>query len=517
MRNIDTEAIQTLGIPGSLLMENAGRAVADHAESMLSAHTDGVIILCGPGNNGGDGLVAARFLHQRGYSVIAYLFSPPAKLRGDAAHSFERARDAGVMVHEVGSATDLERLHHSVVGSDLLIDALLGTGSKGAPRGMVGEAVTALSDVEIAVLSVDIPTGLDSDTGQIAGNALQAQTTVTMGLPKVGMYFPPGCQRVGKLVVVDIGFPKELLLSPPGGVEVTEQSDLTALVPTLPSTVHKGDCGKVVIVAGSTGMTGAAALACSAALRVGAGLVYLAIPESLNTIVEVLLPEVISIPLPEDDGAHCPSGLSRIKTYIETAQALLIGPGIGRSQSTGELVRQILESWNGPTVLDADGLYHVTRKMTFHPRLLLTPHFGEMARLREKKVADLMADRLAHVRAEAVQRKAAVLLKGMPTVIASQDTRVAINLTGNAGLATGGSGDVLAGIVTGIVAQGAEIFPSAQAGAFIHGLAADHVAQSMPHAAILPSDLLRSLPEALRMVGCGDRSEPIPWWRQNEA
>jgi NAD(P)H-hydrate epimerase len=401
-------------------------------------------------------------------------------------------------------------------GTELVIDALLGTGSRGAPRGAIGEAVTALSSTGIPVLSVDIPSGLDGDTGQIPGTCVEAQTTVTMGLAKTGMYFPPGCHTVGRLVVADIGFPKGLLLSPPGGVEIMETSDLPAVLPTIPSTAHKGDCGRALVVAGSIGMTGAAALACNAALRVGAGLVYLAIPDSLNTIVETLLPEVITIPLPESDGSHCIDGFSRIRQCLEAADVLLLGPGIGRSPATTDLVHQLLGSWYGPTVLDADGLYHVSPQMTFHPRLLLTPHFGEMARLTGKDVAHLLGDRLSGAKAEALKRDASLLLKGMPTVIVSQAMRAAINITGNAGLATGGSGDVLAGIVTGLMAQSAETFPAAQAAAFLHGLAADRLAESMPHAAILPSDLLDILPETLRIAGYGDRSSPAPWWRRDK-
>lgn len=517
MRDIDTHAIDTLGIPGSLLMENAGRAVADEAEVMLCQREGSIAIPCGPGNNGGDGLVAARFLLQRGFSVVAYLFGAASELRGDAAQNFERACGVGVPVHEVRSEGDIKQLVRSLDGVQLIIDALLGTGSHGAPRGLLGEAVTVLSHAGVPILSVDLPTGLDSDTGQIPGPCIQAHTTVTMGLPKTGMYFPPGCHTVGRLVVANIGFPKELLLSPSGGVAVLETSDLPVILPAVPSTAHKGNCGRAVVVAGSIGMTGAAALACGATLRLGAGLVYLAIPESLNTIAETLLPEVITIPLPENGGAHCINGLSGIKKCLEAAEVLLLGPGIGRSQTTGDLVHQLLESWHGPTVLDADGLYHVSSEMTFHPRLLLTPHFGEMARLTGKEVTELMEDRLSEAKAEAVRRDASLLLKGMPTVIVSHDTRAAINITGNAGLATGGSGDVLAGIVTGLMAQSAEIFAAAQAAAFLHGLAADRLAESMPHAAILPSDLLDILPETLRIAGYGDRSRPVPWWRRDEA
>lgn len=514
MRAIDQQAIGG-GIPGLWLMERAGTAVSEAVVSLAASHPGRVVVLCGPGNNGGDGLVAARLLRGLGHDVSAVLVGS-GRLSGDAGTNLQKAREAGVPVVDVAATGDIAAVDALVESSGIVVDALLGTGSSGPPRGHMGDVVRMLASRDVPVVAADIPTGVDSDTGQAPGPAVRARTTVTMGLVKTGMLFHPGCALVGRLVVADIGFPADLVSPPERGVEILEPGDLAWFLPPVSSTAHKGDCGRIVVVAGSTGMTGAAALCCQAALRAGAGLVHLAIPEHLNSVVEVMLPETITIPLPERDGQHCEAGVEALCRHLESADVLVLGPGLGRGPGPAEMVAALLDSWRGPLVLDADGLFHVGPERGFSGPTVLTPHLGEMARLAGEDARDIAANRLRCTQREATGRNAVVLLKGVPTVVADPSGRSGVNLTGNAGLATGGSGDVLAGVIAGLLAQGAAAYPAAMGGAFLHGIAADCAAAEMPHASILPTDLLRFLPKALRRAGFGDRSEPRPWWKPSE-
>ena len=512
MRSIDDRAI-AMGIPSLRLMENAGAAVAQAASAVADPARQ-IIVLCGPGNNGGDGFVAARILRESDHGVKAVLIGSTSRLSGDSGHSLRAAQKAHVSFEEITTEAGLVALASEIAESGLVVDALLGTGSHGPPKGMVGKVVHALDSISAPILAVDVPTGVDADTGQTDGPAIHADTTVTMGLPKIGMLFHPGCALVGKLIVADIGFPHDLVAPPEYGVEILESGDLATLLPKIPSTAHKGDCGKVLVIAGSTGMTGAAALCCQGALRAGAGLVYLAIPEHLNAILETMLPETITIPVAEHDGQHCAAGFERIRERFGGVDMVVLGPGLGRGTGPAELVASVLQSWRGPMVVDADALFHLSERTILSEHVVLTPHPGEMAHLTGETVATVRANCLRSGQREAARRNAVLLLKGAPTVVADASGRCAVNLTGNAGLATGGSGDVLAGIIAGFMAQGADGYRAAQAGAFVHGLSADLAAEEMPHASIIPSDLIRLLPKALGVAGFGDRAVPAPWWKR---
>jgi NAD(P)H-hydrate epimerase len=373
--------------------------------------------------------------------------------------------------------------------------------------------VATLEDIPAPILAADLPTGMDSDTGQAEGPVVCAHTTVTLGMPKVGMLFHPGCVLVGDVVVADIGLPRELAAPPERGVELLETGDLATFLPAIPSTAHKGDCGRILVIAGSTGMSGAAALCCQAALRTGAGLVYLAIPEHLNAVLETMLPEVITLPLPQHDGQHCELGFAQLSPRLEGFDAVVIGPGLGRGSGPTGLLATFLSSWRGPTVLDADALFHVHAEALFSEKVVLTPHLGEMSRLTGEAAPSIRLDLLGSARREAARRRAVVVLKGVPTVVAAPEGQTGVNLTGNAGLATGGSGDVLAGMIAGFMGQGAAAYRAALAGAYAHGLAADLAAAEMPHASIVPTDLIGAIPKALGVAGFGDRSEPSPWWK----
>ncbi len=510
MRAIDSAAIAR-GIPSLDLMERAGTAVAEVALGLGEAGP--IVVLCGPGNNGGDGLVAARVLRDRGRDVEAILLALPDKLSPDTAVNHRRALEAGVPIEVVADEVGLDLLASRLARAGLVVDALLGTGSRGAPRGLIGAVVRLISSARV-VLAVDLPTGLDSDTGQAPGPVVRAHATVTMGLPKLGMLVHPGCVLVGELTVADIGFPSDLVCPPAKGVMILERGDVATFLPRIPSTAHKGECGKVLVVAGSVGMTGAAALCCEAALRTGAGLVYLAIPSTLNPILESLLPETITVPLPCVDDQHCAAGFEALRRRLEGVDVVVVGPGLGRGPGPGEMVRRVMDEWRGPLVVDADGLFHLSREATLRENVILTPHMGEMERLTGAGALAIRADLFTAARTESARRKAVLLLKGVPTIVASPSGDCGVNLTGNAGLAKGGSGDVLAGVIAGLLGQGAEPFRAALAAAFIHGLAADRAVEGLPHAAVLPRDLVRLLPDALAAAGYGDRGEPVPWWKR---
>lgn len=511
MRSIDQAAL-SYGISSLSLMERAGAAVARRVSAMAMPW-EGVVILCGTGNNGGDGAVAARLLASRGFRPVMVIVGDAGKASPDAGVNFRRALEAGVRAVQVSGEGDLAQVEALLQSSDVVVDALLGTGARGAPRGLVASVVSLVAQAGRPVVSVDIPTGMDSDTGQAPGPVVRATVTVTMGLLKVGMLFHPGCTLVGEVEVADLGFPPPLTTSPAGGVQILDPGDLAWFLPSVPSTAHKGTCGKVVVVGGSPGMTGAVALCCRAALRTGAGLVYAAIPRSLNVILETMLPEVITLPLPEEDGFHGQRGLEALACFLGQVDVVVVGPGLGRRDGPCQMVRGLLDTWRGPTVVDADALFHLPSPMAFTSPVVLTPHPGEMARLSGLNVDSIEADRRGAATAEAVKRNAVVVLKGVPTVVADPH-RCGVNLTGNAGMATGGSGDVLAGVVAGFLAQGAGPFEAALAAAFVHGLSADLVARRMPQASLIPSDLVEALPEALAVGGFGDRSRPVPWWKR---
>lgn len=503
MRAIDRRAVSEYGMPSILLMENAGRAVAERALAHLNGGSgSSVQVLCGKGNNGGDGFVAARHLHNRGVRVSCFLAGDPEEVRGDARTNLELAERLGISIRQEVLAP---------FEADLLVDALLGTGFQGEPRGPVAALIERANTSGRPVLAVDVPSGLDSDTGQGSGPVIRATETVTFGLPKLGLLSYPGRELAGEITVAHISLPRPLVEEDALLAEWITAERARPLWPARSATDHKGDAGRVFVLAGSPGLTGAATLCCEAALRAGAGLVTLGIPESLNAILEVKLTEAMTLPLPETAGhAHCPASLETVLRRLEAADAGALGPGFGRDPASGELVRAVLKSSPTPLVVDADGLTLASPadEQTFPSHCVLTPHPAEMARLLGTTIEAVQSNRVETARTAAGRFGCVVVLKGAATVVAGPDGRVAVNSSGGPALASGGTGDVLTGIAAAALARGLEPFEAAVAAVFLHGIAGEVAGKRFGAPGTLAGDVAAALPAALKRLQMGKVSPP---------
>ena len=511
MRQIDQDTIEGIGIPGIVLMETAGSAIVRAIEQHYPT-CKRIGILAGKGNNGGDGIVIARQLAHIGYDVYLFLVSPPESFTGEAAVNLQIAKNLKLRIEEI--LTDATRetkesvsLNH-IIRCELLVDAIFGTGLRGEVREPIAPLINTINNLPIPILSVDLPSGLDADTGNPLGTCVQADRTVTIGLPKRGLLVHPGAEFAGKLEVVDIGFPEQVVDAQNIKVNRTTAAEASEWMPSRPSVSHKGSYGRVLVIAGSTGMTGAAALASKAALRVGAGLVTLATPKHLNPILEGLLPEVMTLPLPETDaGSLAVSAVSTLLEFAEkTKSVLAIGPGLSQNPETVTLVHQLVrenqeQGLGLRMVIDADGLNALAQATELIPLLgkdaVLTPHPGEMARLTNTSVSTLELDRISTAQQFASEHGVTLVFKGAPTVTGTPNGNVWINSTGNPGMATGGMGDVLTGIIAGLMAQGVLSEQAGALGVYVHGLAGDIVSERLGTHGLIASDVLEAVPEAI--------------------
>ena len=513
MRELDRKAIEERGIAGLTLMENAGRAVADAAYRLTEASPDRpVVVICGRGDNGGDGFVAARHLAGMGSAVQVFLAAARADLTGDAQENLSRLERLGISPTEI---TDAEAVGPFLNHASLVVDSLLGTGLSGKVRGLAGKLIEAINDSGKPVLAVDIPSGLDSDSGEPLGMAVRAKETVTMGLPKLGLFLHPGANYSGKITVADIGFPPDLIADSPSAGDLTDPQWVRMLLPERPKSANKGDFGRVLVIAGSVGMTGAACLCADAALRVGAGLVFVGCPASLNDILEVKLTEALTIPLPETyERSLDTRALALILEHAERASVLAIGPGISRQPETAVLVRRLVARVERPMVIDADGLNALADASVLlegeHAPAVLTPHPGEMGRLMGVPTEKIQARRAHFAEAAANRFHSVIILKGAYSLVAQPGRHLVVNPTGNPGMATGGTGDVLIGAVAGLIAQGLLPFEAAAAGAYLHGLAGDIAARRVGEASLVAGDVLAALPEAICRTALGvEESEEL--------
>ena len=504
MRAMDLRAVQEYGIPSLLLMENAGAAVARRVEALLAeagAPRGPVLLLCGGGNNGGDGFVAARRLRNRGIPVTCLLAAARERVQGDARLNLELLERLGVPV-ESELATVLRR------PSAVAVDALLGTGFRGEPRGPIAEAITALHAGDWPILAVDVPSGVNAETGAAGECSVWARETVTFGLPKVGLLQEPARSRAGRLIVAEISLPHPLL-DQPGLVEWITSDEAQPFWCSRPRDAHKGTAGRLLVLAGSPGLTGAAALCAEAALRAGAGLVTLGVPASLNPILEGKLTEAMTLALPETPrGGLAPEALEQILTRAGRVGALAIGPGLGSDPATGELVLTLCGVSGVPLVVDADGLNFLLPSTRLAPHTVLTPHPGELARLLGTDVPAVQSNRLEVAREAARRFGCVVVLKGPGTIIASPEGRTAVNSSGGPALATGGSGDVLTGIIGASLARGLAPFEAAIAGVFLHGVAGDMAEAQFGAPGAIAGDLVRLLPEARRQLVAAELTLP---------
>ncbi|MGQ9559494.1 MAG: NAD(P)H-hydrate dehydratase [Candidatus Oleimicrobiaceae bacterium] len=507
MAECDRRAIEECGIPGLVLMENAGRGVAQAAEGLLGqVKGKEVAIFCGKGNNGGDGFVVARHLFNKGARVRLLLVGKKSEVKGDAAVNLRVAEKAGLRVEEVAG-----REHINDCGStNLVIDALFGTGLQGRVQGIVAEVIEAINTIGAPIVAVDVPSGLNSDDGSILGVGVRATVTVTMAALKRGLLFSPGREHAGRVTVADIGMPAWLLRDKHLDTWQIESADVLQMLPQRAPNAYKNLCGVAVVVAGSTGMTGAAVLSAETVLRSGAGLAYLAVPASLNAVVEEKATEVISKPLTESASGHIGRGaVSQVAELFRQVHAVAIGPGLGTEQETVEAVWALVASCPHPLVVDADGLNALARKpdllLRKTGRLVLTPHPGELARLTGQAREVIVSNPVDRAREWAQRWGEVLVLKGAPTVVATPAGQVYINSTGNAGMATAGSGDVLTGLITGLLAQGLSPEHAAVAGVYLHGLAGDLAREELGERGMLAGDIMRKVPAAFQHTERG-------WW-----
>ncbi len=502
MGALDRRAIREGGVTGAELMERAGLRVVEAIRQRWEG-LEGleVVVVCGKGNNGGDGLVVGRLLKRAEVGVRVFLVARREEVRGDALPHLEQLEACGVRVQPMLEERDLPALEKALSGADLAVDAILGTGSRGVPRPALQRAIEALGRAGRPVVAVDLPSGVEADTGLVPGASVRAALTVTFGLPKIGQLFYPGKGHCGTLVVTDIGLPPAE--PSPQAVHLIGGDQVCDLIPRRSPEAHKGSCGLVVVVAGSVGMSGAAALTADSALLAGAGKVILGAPASLHDILAVKLTEVMTKPLPEVRKYRCLSlrALGEILPVLAGARCLALGPGLGRHRGTGELVRRLLGRVEVPVVLDADGLNAFAGqadRLTDAPiPLVITPHLGEFARLATMGVEELRRDLLGAARQFAEAHQLVLVLKGAPSVVALPTGAVLVNPTGNPGMATAGSGDVLTGLIAGLIAQGSTPEGAACAGVYVHGVAGDLARDQQGEWGMKAGDISRALPQAL--------------------
>ena len=504
IRRIDQAAIETFGIPGVVLMENAGHRVVEVITGILgNVAGRAVTILAGKGNNGGDGFVVARHLVNLGAEVKVVLVANPAGIAGDARVNLEIWQKMGQRVYALQPGNEINIVRLMLINTDLIVDAMYGTGFHGKVRDELVPVIEAVNGSGKPVVAVDIPSGLEADTGMVHGPCIKADHTVTFALPKLGLILGDGPAYTGQLHIVDISIPPALTKDPALKRNLLNEQLVRGWLPRRAFNTHKGDCGRVVVLAGSRGMTGAAALTALAAARTGAGLVTLGVPQSLHDIMEVKLTEVMTVALPETSRASLTRlGKKEVEELVKGADAVALGPGLGAHPETRALVREILPELSVPVVVDADGLNalagHAEGLNKIMAPLVLTPHPGEMARLLGKKTADIQSNRLVEAEAAAAHWQSVVVLKGAGTIVAGPGGETYLNPTGNPGMATGGSGDVLTGIITAFLAQGLEPVKAAACGVYVHGLAGDQAARHKGMMGLIATDILDALPGILQ-------------------
>ncbi|MCP4633861.1 MAG: NAD(P)H-hydrate dehydratase [candidate division Zixibacteria bacterium] len=501
MQSIDRRAIDGKGIPSLDLMENAGSAVAEEIMEAFSDFAElSVIVVCGKGNNGGDGFVTAHHLEEAGIGVRCFITADPKDLKGDAKVNYNRAIGVGIQVTTVNSIGEFE----IPVMTDVIVDALFGTGFRGDIQGIAAEIVNEINTAGVPVISVDCPSGLNTTTGEISDPCILADYTVTLARPKIGLYLYPGRDFTGDVSIVDIGIPNSAVDSEKCNNFLITSNYVFENLPDRPSFGYKGTFGKLYVLAGSLGMTGAAALTSESALVSGCGMVKLGCPSSLNDILEIKLTEVMTHPLPEVRKQRCFAlrGLGEIRRDIKKwADAVAVGPGIGTHYETKELIRRLIPTIEVPMVIDADGLNNLTGCdeiiRNIKSPCVLTPHAGELSNLIGQPIKEIMSDRFKTLRESAKLLDKVIILKGSPMLIGNPSGDVHLCPTGNSGMGTAGTGDVLTGIIGSLFAQGMEPFPAAICGTYILGAAGNLALDISGNRGMIAGDIRDNIPDVL--------------------
>jgi hydroxyethylthiazole kinase-like uncharacterized protein yjeF len=503
IRNIDRRAIRKFGIPGPVLMENAASAILAEMERFFNGLAGvRVGILCGKGNNGGDGLALARRLRIRGVPVRVALLASLAELEGEAKLNAAILGRTDVELIAKASPRAVEDI---LAWADVLVDALLGVGLASPLKGVYAAAVDGINRSGRPVVAVDIPTGVNADTGEIRGTAVRADLTVTLALPKRGLVLHPGAACAGQVRIADIGIPPQVIEEEKIALSLLDDDAVQGTMGVRARDAHKGGFGRLLVIAGSLGKAGAAVMAARGALRSGAGLVTVAAPMGLVPIIQQQVFEAMCLPAAESiDGALGMGAEAEIIKASARMSACAIGPGLSTHSETGRVVRTLVRELAVPTVVDADGLNalagHLDALKKARAPRVLTPHPGEMARLLGTTADEVQRDRIGTAQRFAKAQGAVVVLKGAGTVVASPDGETFINTTGNPGMATGGTGDVLTGVIGSLLAQGYGPTQAAYIGVFLHGRAGDLAAKEKGEAGMIAGDVIEKLPEAIKTI-----------------
>ncbi|HBQ85493.1 MAG TPA: bifunctional ADP-dependent NAD(P)H-hydrate dehydratase/NAD(P)H-hydrate epimerase [Syntrophomonas sp.] len=505
MKRIDKKASTDYEIPSLILMENAGLRTVEVIDEML-APTAGktVVIIAGKGNNGGDGLVVARHLINAGATVDVFMLGEADRMTPDAGTNYRILAKMTDRIYPLFTEEHLDRLMLSLLVCDIIVDAMYGIGFKGVLGDFDARVVKMMNWCKAPVVAVDIPSGVEADTGKVHGEAVKARQTVTFALPKIGMVVEPGKDYAGTLTVADISIPRSLLESPELTTNLITEAMIKPYLYTRAPETHKGTYGHALIIGGSLGMTGAVRMSSFAALRIGAGLVTAAVPLSALPIAAADM-EVMTTPLAEtENSAIALEALPVIENLLTAASVCTIGPGMSRYPEAGAVLRFVLEKAGSPVVIDADGLNalggeaHILKNRQVP--IVLTPHPGEMARLINRTIEEIQADRMQIARQFAVEYGVCLVLKGNKTIVATPSGEVFVNITGNPGMATAGSGDVLSGMIAGLIAQGLKTRDAAITAVYLHGLAGDYAAGEKGQRGIVAGDILNTIPYILKQL-----------------
>ena len=503
MRRLDEITIKKYGIPGLVPMENAGRGVAGIIERDFgNLKGKNISIFAGKGNNGGDGFVAARHLSNKGFKVVVYLLAKKSDVKGDAKVNLDIWSRMGGEVIEILSIRGVEKYRSNIRHAALIVDAIFGTGLSADVKGIQRDVIEFINRLNKPVVAVDIPSGLDASNGKVLGSCVKATITATMAIPKIGLVVYPGVDYAGRVETVDIGMPMELLKDEKIPWEVLDFEGIKKLLRPRHGNSHKGTFGHLFVLAGSVGKTGAAAMTSVGAMRAGAGLVTLGIPESLNPIMAKKLTEVMTLPLAESASGVCGyEAFDEVVKFIRDKEVVVLGPGLTASEPVRRLVLRLTKESNIPLVIDADGInclaYDVKILKKAKAPIIITPHPGEMARLVGMTAKDIQEDRIGIAERFAKENKVIVVLKGAGTVIAEPSGKIFINSTGNPGMATAGTGDVLSGMIGGFIAQGYSPIDAARIGVYLHGLAGDESAKKKGQIGMMATDILDILPKVI--------------------
>ncbi len=506
MQEVDRRTIEDVGIPGIVLMDNAGRAVADAIRAKFAeGRTKSALVLAGKGNNGGDGYVVARYLIDGGWQVQTLVMAERSAISGDALVALGALENSGGEVHFAADAERLEAFLECAAEPGVLVDAMFGTGLSKPIKGHCKVVIDWLNRQGSPVVAVDIPSGVDASTGRVPGVAVEADLTVTFAFPKVGLVSYPGAGLAGELMVVDIGVPANIKEEVSSDCRLIAAAEAKRLLPLRTRDGHKGTFGHLLVLAGALGKCGAAVMSAEAGLRSGAGLVTLGCPLCIQPAIAARLTEVMTVPLADFGGEVSMQALGQAGTLMDGKQAMAIGPGLGIGKEAVTLVRRMIQDSDLPLVVDADALTALCGHLEVlgrrnNRKIVLTPHPGELARLTGLSNTEIQKDRFVVAREFAMRHNLVLVLKGARTLVAAPDGRVHVNTSGHPGLASGGMGDVLTGLIGGLLAQGLAAVEAAVLGVYLHGLAADRLLETFGVAGLLATDVIRELPAARRAL-----------------